>query len=143
MIGKELFSKRFTACISYCPGDKKKRNTIAFEYSVERIKGLPAMLFFNVRLPIILSLFIFKTPHFSSNNPAGNLHLSSKIYMNLHFSLKTLQNSKRFFNFIWAAIKKGENTRVKAEKFIAIPRGELKYLAIRMQLLTNDFKNYL
>ena len=77
-----------------------------------------------------------KTLQFSSNYEARNLHLSSKLY-------KTLQCSSRMFNFISKALKKAENTWVKAENFNAIERGELKYLAAQMQQLTNDIKNYL
>jgi hypothetical protein len=136
MIGKIIVSNGFTGCISYCLGDKKIRNTLAFEFSVQRIRGVPAMLFLNFQLLLILSLFIYKTLQNSSNYKARNRHLSSKLY-------KPLQFSSRMFDFISKALKKAENTWVRAENFNAIERGELKYLAAQMQQLTNDIKNYL
>ena len=97
MTGKELIGKRFIAYISYCPVDNKIKNTVSFKCSVQRIKGLPAMLFFNFRLLIILSLFIFKNPQFSSN-------YEQEIFN----SLQNATNSSILFNFIYKALKKVE-----------------------------------
>ena len=95
MTGKELIGKRFIACISYCPGDNKIKNTLEFKCSVQRIKGLPAMLFFNFRLLIILSLFIVKKPQFSSNYEQG-----------IFICLRNATNSSILFNFIYKALKR-------------------------------------
>ncbi len=109
MTGKELIGKRFIACISYCPVDNKIKNSVSFKCSVQRIKGLPAILFFNFRLLIILSLFIFKNPQFSSN-------YEQEIFV----SLRKATNSSILFNFIYKALKKAENTWIMAKKVIAI-----------------------
>ena len=138
MIGKGMIGKGFTGCTSYCLEENMIKHTLAFEFSVQRIKGLPAMLFFNFQLLIIclyLSSKIYKTLQFSSNYEARNLHLSSKL-------CKTLQCSSRMFNFISKALKKAEYL-VKAENFNGIEREELKYLAAQMPQLNNDIKNYL
>ena len=125
MIRKITTGKVLPGSVPFCMKNKKTENTDVFESSMQPIVGLYVMFFQPLT---ILTWFIFKTLHFSSNYPAGNLHLSPKIYMNLHFSLTTLQNSKRFFNFICTAIKKGENKWIKPENFFAIQREDLKYL---------------
>jgi hypothetical protein len=94
-----MSQKGFQAIFLTCLKDKKIKNTLAYESSLQRKKEIPAMLFFNFRLLIILSSFIYKTLQIAKQ----------EIYI-------YLQNSSRMFNFISKNLKKGENTRGKSGK---------------------------
>jgi hypothetical protein len=104
MIGKIMIGKKATACISYGLKDHKIRNTLAFEFNVQRIKGLPVMrcLNFSARYNFVFiylqkSIKLFNSLQLTTQEIFICLRNCSKLFETFQFSFNNLQESSFLF----------------------------------------------
>ena len=99
MIRKVTIGKGFCRSISYWIANKMIKNMHAFEFSIQRIKGLNAMIFLAFQ-PLIILSELYKNLHFSTFLYITRLEKSTKVYKNLQkstFIYKSLQESTFFY----------------------------------------------
>jgi hypothetical protein len=97
MIRKVTIGKGFCRSISYWMANKMIKSMHVFEFSIERIKGLNAMLSL-VFQPLIILSELYKNLHFSIFLYITRLEKSTRIYKSLQESTRVyiyLQNSAR------------------------------------------------
>jgi hypothetical protein len=97
MIRKGNIGKGFCRSVSYWMANKMIKNMHKFEFTIQRIKGLNAMLFL-VFQPLIILSKLYKTLHLSTLPGLKSLQKSTRIYKSLQESTLiyiSLQNSSR------------------------------------------------
>ena len=85
MIRKVTIGKGFCRSISYWMANKMIKSMHVFEFSIQRIKGLNAMLSLIFQ-PLIILSELYKNLHFSTLPGLKSLQESTKVYKSLQES---------------------------------------------------------